>query len=147
MPIHCKGTYNSNALTHPLVCWYWILYYVIFGLKDHKKKRLLKTLWKKKRMCKLCSIFSSSRMSCSFLRQKFIICARLNLRMLPVWNFLKFCQLLRVKTILTLYHTMLTFDDPEEDCYWKHCGKRKKMLVTSIFFFPPNVFYPLKQKL
>ena len=27
---------------------------------------------------------------------------------------------------LTLYHTVLTFYDPENKVFWKHCGKRRK---------------------
>ena len=27
---------------------------------------------------------------------------------------------------LTLYHTILTYNDPERDGFWKYCGKRRK---------------------
>ena len=34
------------------------------------------------------------------------------------------------------------FNNPEKDAFSKHCGKKEKMLVTSIFSFYHNVFYP-----
>ena len=27
---------------------------------------------------------------------------------------------------LILYHTILTFNNPIEEAFWKHCGKRRK---------------------
>ena len=42
----------------------------------------------------------------------------------------------------TLYHTIPTFNDPKKESFWKHWGKKEKMLVTSIFSFSHNVFYP-----
>ena len=30
------------------------------------------------------------------------------------------------KTILTLYHTIPTFNDPEKEGFRKHCGKKRK---------------------
>ena len=27
---------------------------------------------------------------------------------------------------LTLYHTIMTFKDPEKIVFWKHCGKRRR---------------------
>ena len=41
---------------------------------------------------------------------------------------------------------MPTFNDPERDI-WKHRGKQKKLLVTSILLFSHNVFYPVKERL
>ena len=49
-------------------------------------------------------------------------------------------------TILTLYHTMTTSDAPEEKSLLKTLWKKEKMLVTSIFSFPHNVFYPINDK-
>ena len=49
--------------------------------------------------------------------------------------------------ILTLYHTMTTFDSLEEKAFGKQCEERGKMLVTSNFSFPHNVFYSIKDKL
>ena len=46
---------------------------------------------------------------------------------------------------LTLYHTIPTFNDPEEN-FMKTSFKKEKMLVTSIFSFSPNVFYSIKNK-
>ena len=43
---------------------------------------------------------------------------------------------------LALYHIIPTFNDPEIESFWKQCGKRRKMLVTSIFSFSHYVFYP-----
>ena len=47
---------------------------------------------------------------------------------------------------LTLYHTIPTFNDLEEETFGKHCGEKEKMLVTSIFFFSHNVFYHPQHK-
>ena len=30
------------------------------------------------------------------------------------------------KDVLTLYYTILTFNDPKKEAFWKHCGKRRK---------------------
>ena len=35
----------------------------------------------------------------------------------------------------TLYHTIPTFNEPKNEAFWKHCRKKEKMLVTSIFSF------------
>ena len=43
---------------------------------------------------------------------------------------------------LTLYHTILTFNDPEKSCLLKTLWEKVKMLETSIFTFSHNVFYP-----
>ena len=44
-----------------------------------------------------------------------------------VQNFDILCMSLRLpKKITTLYHTMPTFNDPEKEAFWKHCGKRRK---------------------
>ena len=45
--------------------------------------------------------------------------------------------------MLTLYHTMTTFDTLKEKALLKTLWEKKKMLVTSIFFFSHNVFYPM----
>ena len=47
---------------------------------------------------------------------------------------------------LTLYHTIWTFNDPKEEGFGKHCEKKRKMLVTSIFFFSHSVFLSLSQR-
>ena len=49
-------------------------------------------------------------------------------------------------TGLTLYHTISTFNNHETKVFWKHCEKKEKMLVTSIFSFLHNVFYPSQVK-
>ena len=45
---------------------------------------------------------------------------------------------------LTLYHTIPTFNDPQERYLLKTWWEKEKMLVTSIFSFSHNVFYPVK---
>ena len=46
---------------------------------------------------------------------------------------------------LALYHTMLTFNDSEEEGFWKTLWEKEKMLVTSIFSFSNSVFYSIKE--
>ena len=41
---------------------------------------------------------------------------------------------------LSLYNTIPTFNDLETECFWKHCGKRRKCWGTSILSFSQNVF-------
>ena len=48
--------------------------------------------------------------------------------------------------LLPLCHTILTFNDPGSEAFWKHCRKKKKMLVTSIISFSHNVFYYFQNK-
>ena len=48
--------------------------------------------------------------------------------------------------LLTLYHTIPTFNDPEKESFWKHCGEKENMLVTSIFSFAHKVFYTFQAK-
>ena len=59
-------------------------------------------------------------------------------------SFFSFSNNVDKKGHFTLYHTMTTFDAPEEKAFWKHCEKRRKMLHNSIFFLSHNVFYPMK---
>ena len=47
---------------------------------------------------------------------------------------------------LPLYHTFPTFNDPEKEGFWKHCGEKEKMLVTSAFSFSRNVSYPSQRE-
>ena len=35
-------------------------------------------------------------------------------------------------------------NDTKREAFWKHCRKKKKILVTSIFSFSYHVFYPIK---
>ena len=37
---------------------------------------------------------------------------------------------------LTLYHTILTFNDPKKEAFWKHCGKRRKCWKPAFSPFP-----------
>ena len=41
---------------------------------------------------------------------------------------------------------MKTFDAPKENNLLKTSWEKKKMLVTSIFFFSHYVFYPMKHQ-
>ena len=55
------------------------------------------------------------------------------------------------KTILTLlstllYHTIPTSNDLEKEAFMKTLWEKEKMLVTSIFSFSQNVFYPSQNK-
>ena len=40
----------------------------------------------------------------------------------------------------------MPFNDPVKEAFWKHCGKKEKMLVTSIFSFSHHAFYPFLNK-
>ena len=46
---------------------------------------------------------------------------------------------------LTLYHTIPTFNNPIEEGFGKHCGKRKKCWLLAFFLFPP-VFSTLSRR-
>ena len=48
---------------------------------------------------------------------------------------------------LTLYHTIPSFNNHEEESFGKHCAKRKKMLLTSILSFSHSVFYSSKREI
>ena len=37
---------------------------------------------------------------------------------------------------LTLYHTLLTFNDPKEEGFGKHCGKRRQCWLPAFSPFP-----------
>ena len=49
------------------------------------------------------------------------------------------------KFLLTLYHTLHTFNDPKEEGFGKDWEK-EKMLETSIFSFSHSVFYPIEDR-
>ena len=51
-----------------------------------------------------------------------------------------------VCTVLTLYHTIPTFKDPEERAFRKGLKDKEEMQVTGIFFFSNNLFYPSQNK-
>ena len=46
----------------------------------------------------------------------------------------------------TLYHSIPTFDDPRKRSLLKSWWEKEKMLVTSIFSFAHNVFYPFHEE-
>ena len=47
---------------------------------------------------------------------------------------------------LTLSNVIPTFNDPEKDTSRNHCGIKEKMLITTMFSFSHNVFYPSQSK-
>ena len=53
-----------------------------------------------------------------------------------------FCCMLR----LTLYNAIPTFNAPEKKSFLKTLWEKQKMLVTSIFCFSHNVFYPSQKE-
>ena len=61
--------------------------------------------------------------------------------MLSIWNVQNF--VINGREFI-IYHTNLTFKDPDKEAYRKVCGKKKKMLVTSIFSFSYKVSTILK---
>ena len=52
-----------------------------------------------------------------------------------------------VVSLLTLYSIDAHFDASATDSFWKHCGKKEKLLVTSNFSFSHNVFYTIMNRL
>ena len=80
------------------------------------------------------------------------------LETLSVWKSIKFVvwEWLKVKTaikihlhykyhtILTLYHTITTFNDPEERAFWKHYGKRRKCWLPA--FSPFLIMFSISPK-
>ena len=44
-----------------------------------------------------------------------------------------------LKLITTQYRVLTNLEEQQD--FWKHFGKKEKMLVTSIFSFSHNVFY------
>ena len=48
--------------------------------------------------------------------------------------------------VITPYHTILSFNNPVEEGFSKTLWEKEKMLVTSVFYFSHNVFYPIKGK-
>ena len=45
---------------------------------------------------------------------------------------------------LTFYSIDTHFDASKTDSFWKHCGEKKKLLVTSNFLFSLSVFYSIR---
>ena len=46
---------------------------------------------------------------------------------------------------LTLSQTSPGFYVSEVQAFWKHCGKKRNLLVTSNFSFSHTVFYPFEE--
>ena len=59
-------------------------------------------------------------------------CSRIKLK--NIWDSALRSGLL--KTYLTLYHTIPTFNDPEKEALWKHWGKRRKHWYPAFYLFP-----------
>ena len=55
-------------------------------------------------------------------------------------------KILSSGNMLTLYPIIQTFNDSEKEAFRKHCGKRRKCCLTSIFSFSHNVFYSSHNK-
>ena len=47
---------------------------------------------------------------------------------------------------LTLFHTILTFNNPEKEAFWKALWVKEKILLTSVFSFSHSVFYSFQQE-
>ena len=45
---------------------------------------------------------------------------------------------------LTIYHTIPTFNDPEEEGFEKHCGKRRKCWLPA--FSPSPAVFSMQEK-
>ena len=110
------------------------LCHTIQTFKNSEKEAFLKHCGKKEKMLET-SIFTYSHNvfypSCFKLHIYFVIrkCFQLDQS-----------KSLLFGTEVTLYHTIPTFNDPEKGASSKHCGKRRKMLVTSIFLLFPQCF-------
>ena len=66
-------------------------------------------------------------LSSIFIEFKIVVC-----------NLLQFgrVQNLSFGKVLTLYNTIPTFNDPEKESFWKHCGKRRKCWQPAFSLFP-----------
>ena len=51
-----------------------------------------------------------------------------------------------LSTLSVFCQTILTLNDPEEEDFRKTLWEKEKMLVTSIFSFSHNVFYPIRYR-
>ena len=100
---------------------------------------LLKTLWEKEKLL-VTSNFSFSHsvfypfrvLSAIFVKFKIVVCKLLQFGRASNFLFGKG---------LSLYHTILTFNDPQGRRLLKTFLEKEEMLVTSIFSFSKNVFY------
>ena len=62
-----------------------------------------------------------------------------------IWTVIYKC--FEFRPILTLYHTILTFNDPEKEAFKKKTlWEKEKMLVASIVSFSHNVLYPSQKE-
>ena len=60
--------------------------------------------------------------------------------------FYIFLSILKIfKCVLTLYHTIPTYNDPKEEGFGKHCGKRRKCWQPAFSPFP-TVFSSLSKR-
>ena len=46
--------------------------------------------------------------------------------------------------VLTRYHTISTFNDPVQEAFWKHCGKRRTYWLPAFSPFP--TFFSIRPK-
>ena len=68
--------------------------------------------------------------------------------MSPFWKTLSKKGHKRIKNVLlfNFYHTIPTFNDPKEEGFGKHCGKRRKCWLLAFSPFP-TVFSTQREKL
>ena len=53
-----------------------------------------------------------------------------------LWNYLTNFSKMDTEFHWTLYHTIPIFNDPEEEDFWKHCGKRRRCCKPAFSPFP-----------
>ena len=97
-------------------------------------RSLLETLWEEEK------IFSSMLWILS--RTKIIILVNFILMSADAFNLDQVKILSFGKGFNSFPHN--PDNDPEEEGFWKHFGKKEKMLVTNIFSFSQNIFYHSK---
>ena len=62
-----------------------------------------------------------------------------------IMNLKSFVHHLIKNRCLTHSYTMTPFDALGKQAFWKHCGEKEKLLVTSNFSFTHSVFYPFRE--
>ena len=60
-----------------------------------------------------------------------------------IFEFVNQKQLNKLLFFIKSSHTIPIFNDSKGEEFGKHCGKRRKMLVTSIYSFSHSVFYSI----
>ena len=73
------------------------------------------------------------------LRSNLDLCSSVHIQLLKLF-------LHKLNPLSTLYHIILTFNNPEKEVFGKKLWEKEKMLVTSIFSFSNNLFCSFKNK-